>query len=94
MTFQTNRIAKHLNDLAQDGRNRMAEIGGDIRRRGSAAFRRARHQFQDSGDALLAAEKTVVRSVKAHPLAYALVGVAVTSLVAAGLLFSPRLRRE
>jgi hypothetical protein len=94
MTSHKNRIVNRLNDLAHEGRNRVEEMSGEWRKQGRVAVRRAQRQLRSSGDAIMAAEGNIVRTVKAHPLAFALVGVAVASLVAAGLLLNNYRSRE
>jgi hypothetical protein len=90
MTIQKNRILDRLNDIADESRSRMHDMGDDCRRHGRIAVRRAQRGLREGGEALAGAEETVVRTVKAHPLAFALVGAAVASLVAAVLLFGSR----
>jgi hypothetical protein len=94
--MQKNRMMHQLNGLLDDGKTRVRDFADDmearIRTEAGQIARRARTGLVEGRDQIIAAEETVIRNVKANPVAFALAGLSLVGLFVAILMFERRAR--
>lgn len=73
------------------GKDRLASLSDGLEENARVAARRARSRLRDGAEAFHAAEDSVTRTVKAHPIVSGIAGAGFACLVIAAVLW---LRRD
>lgn len=79
-----------LGDWVSRGRHRIDAFSGDFGETARLASRRARRRLRDGAEAFGAAEQSLSRTVKAHPVIFGIAGAGVACLLVAAFLWDRR----
>lgn len=79
-----------LGDWLDRGKQTIDTFSGDFGETARLASRRARGRLRDGAEAFGAAEQSVARTVKAHPVIFGMAGAGVACLLIAAFLWDRR----
>lgn len=86
MEFKRERLMNRL----RSGRRRMEQMGGNLQENATGLARRLARQtgsgLKQTGESLIAVERSMVRTARLHPVIVSLIGVSILGLIVASFL--------